>query len=306
MAPYCLSFLLRFLTAFAFTSAALIPSPSPAPAPSPSTAAIPLPTLNATNPTPSPVPTQIPSPTNTTTTAPSPIQIPNTTTAPPTYVSTLNTSTAAAAPTPPREGRLHRQQLNNIVDALIGAGDFNGWANILSVADPITLPLSATLFIPADDSRSPISTTMTIDPFIFSYHIVPQRLSFADLRQFKLYSRLPTLLPSKHILITNNSSSNFTLDDSLLSHPDLFITGTVAVHGMATLMDYSVYGDAKPKPSQPEVLSRPPPAMFEPSGEVIDDKPDIDAACLCTEVWPVFLVFCAVLASKIQRMSLGR
>ncbi|KDP45734.1 hypothetical protein JCGZ_17341 [Jatropha curcas] len=43
------------------------------------------------------------------------------------------------------------------------------------------LPIFATLLIPADDSYSLIATTITIDPYIFPYHIVPQRLSFADL-----------------------------------------------------------------------------------------------------------------------------
>ncbi|OAY54337.1 receptor-like protein 51 [Manihot esculenta] len=330
MPPYYLSLLLLLLhlinSIFNYAFATPTPSPAPSatatpcipapistPSPAPSSTITPVPSPNAAPianahiPTPNASPiasARMPTPITTTTT---PIQTHNITTAPLTGIPTLNIS--AAAPPPPRVRGINRQQLNNIIDALIGAGDFNRWANILSVADPSSLPLSATLFVPADDSRSPISTAITFDPLIFPYHIVPQRLCFAELRQMKLYTRLPTLLLSKSILITNNSISNYTLDDSLLSHPDLFTTGTFAVHGMGTLLDYNVYGDAKPKAPQPEVLSRPPPATYEPSGEEIDDNPDspdVDAACLCTEVWPVFLVFCAVLASKFQRMSLGR
>ncbi|EEF32487.1 conserved hypothetical protein [Ricinus communis] len=229
---------------------------------------------------------------------------PTATPLPPPNTTTTTIPLLPLAPPP----KFHRQQqLNNIIDALIGAGDFNSWVNILSVADAATLPLSATLFIPADDSPSPIATTITIDPFIFPYHIVPQRLSFSDLCQFNLSSRLPTLLSFKSILITNNSISNFTLDDSLLSHPDLFSSDTIAVHGIATLLDYSVYGDAYPKPSQPEVLARPPPGMFVPKGELISDHNESNTAnCLCVEIsWTVSLVvFCAFLVPKIQIINL--
>ncbi|CAN0911703.1 FAS1 domain-containing protein SELMODRAFT_448915 [Linum grandiflorum] len=137
-----------------------------------------------------------------------------------------------------------QQQLNNIINALIGAGDFNNWANILSIAGPSYLPLSATFFIPADDSlvASPAENAFT-DPLIFPYHIVPQRLTFAELLQFTTLSRLPTLLSSKSILVTNDSAANFTLDGSLLSHPDLFTSPAIVVHGISNLMDYSIYGD---------------------------------------------------------------
>ncbi|WCJ24421.1 Fasciclin-like arabinogalactan family protein [Euphorbia peplus] len=210
-----------------------------------------------------------------------------------------STNTSAAASPPP-----HRQQINNIIDALLGAGDFNNWASLLSVADPAALPLSATLFIPSDESDSRIENTATVDPFIFPYHIVPQRLTFSDLCEFNRSSRLPTLLVSKSILITNNSVSNFTLDDSPLSHPDLFTSDSIAVHGVATLLDYSVYGEAKSKSPQADVLPRPPPGMFVPAGELISDRPQTGAAALTTEVWTFFVVFCVSLAFKIHTMSL--
>ncbi|KDP34881.1 hypothetical protein JCGZ_09169 [Jatropha curcas] len=311
------------------TTATLAPSPSPTPAStrSPNTtttttatlASSPSPTptsarsLNTTAapilvPKPSPAPTRTVTPNSTSTTAaicspaPSPAFTPNGTTS----AATTTITTVITAPPPPRHiHHGYRQQLNNIIDALIGAGDFNIWANVLSVADPSTLPISATLFIPADDSRSPIATTITIDPYIFPYHIVPQRLSFVDLGQFKLYSRLPTLLPGKSILVTNSSISNYTLDGSLVSHPDLYTNANIAVHGIATLLDYSVYGDAYTKVPQPEVLSRPPQAMFVPEGDLIGDhRSETNSACLCSEVWTVFWIFSAVLASKVQRFSL--
>ncbi|KAJ4830289.1 hypothetical protein Tsubulata_003628 [Turnera subulata] len=171
-----------------------------------------------------------------------------------------STDITAPAPAPPPKsgGGGGGQQVYNIIDALIGAEDFKSWANFLkNSADLSILPLSATIFIPADDDNpfssaaaATTTTPATIDDYIFPYHIVPQRLSFAELLQFKPLSRLPTLLPGKSILITNNSASNFTLDASLLSHPDLYSTSSLVFHGIANLLDYSVYGEATGKAFQ--------------------------------------------------------
>ncbi|KAM1484613.1 hypothetical protein TB2_035732 [Malus domestica] len=201
------------------------------------------------------------------------------------------------------------QQLNNIIDALIGAGDFGNWVNIITGANPLALPLSATLFIPQDNALNSLPTT---DPFMFPYHVVPQRLSFADLQLFKPGSRLPTLLPGKSILITNTSPSNFTLDDAPITQPDLYVTTTMAVHGVGTILQYSVYGDGlnllpKPNSQQGQQRHNPPPSspqgLFLPTGEAIGAGWKSDAAppCNCVE-FPVgwFLVACVVLGFRIH------
>ncbi|CAK7357409.1 unnamed protein product [Dovyalis caffra] len=164
------------------------------------------------------------------------------------------------------------------------------------MADPTTFPISATFFIPSDNSLSP--TTTTADPSIFPYHIVPQRLTFADLRQFKAFSRLPTLLLDKSILINNNSASNFTLDGSRLTHPDIYTNADIAVHGIDNLLDYSVYGAEPGKTfSEPNMVPPPPtpasgpptpPRIFIPSTAndeelTVHHHGESDAACLCTE-----------------------
>ncbi|KAK3188810.1 hypothetical protein Dsin_028371 [Dipteronia sinensis] len=124
----------------------------------------------------------------------------------------LFTTTIMSASSPPPPPPPQQQQLNNIIDALIGAGDFNSWANMLSSADPTAFPLWATFFIPSDSSEesSPAVDRMAM---VMAYHVVPQRLSFSELCLLKPLTRLPTLLPTKSILITNNSISNFTLDE---------------------------------------------------------------------------------------------
>jgi hypothetical protein len=195
-----------------------------------------------------------------------------------------------------------QEQIDNIIDAVLGAGDFKNWASVLTMADPTTFPISATFFIPSDNSLSP--TTTTSDPFIFPCHIVPQRLAFADLQQFKAFSRLPTLILDRSILITNNAVSNFTLDGSRLTHPDIYTNAAISVHGIDNLLDYSFFGAEPGKnyseptmvaPPGSPVSPPPPPRIFVPS--TADDEEltvhhgESDATCMCTEVWTVFLIF---------------
>ncbi|CAK8534574.1 unnamed protein product [Lathyrus sativus] len=166
-----------------------------------------------------------------------------------TFTTTCSSSTntsSSTTPSPP----MATQELNNILDALIGSGDttINKWVSILSMSNPL---ISLTLFIP-QQTLSPSSSTL--DPFAFPYHIVPQRLPFADLLLLPRYTRLPTLLPGKTITITDNSLGNFTLDDVLLTHPDLYNTSSLAVHGVERLLDYSTIGDASIMPNSPNFL----------------------------------------------------
>ncbi|KAI4303643.1 hypothetical protein MLD38_039248 [Melastoma candidum] len=133
-------------------------------------------------------------------------------------------------------------QLSNIIDALIGSTDFTNWTSIFSTIDPSVFPISATLFVP-DDSALFSSLLPNVDPLVFAYHIVPQRLAFSELCLFDSGSHLPTLLLDKYILITSNSKANFTIDDSRVKRPDLFSTDSIVIHGIASILDYKVYGD---------------------------------------------------------------
>ncbi|ESR62042.1 hypothetical protein CICLE_v10017493mg [Citrus x clementina] len=188
--------------------------------------------------------------------------------------------------------QLDDRQLNNIIDALVGTGDFNSWENIINAADESTsavvaFPFSATFFIPSNDFRFPL------DPFIFPYHIVPQRLSFSDLLLLKPLSRLPTLLPKKSILVTNTSASNFTLDDSLVFYPDLYLTSTIAVHGIQNILDYSLGST----PSPPSLFPPPPPPphsrdSFVEEAEVagVGQRSSDAVPSLCGVISVIFLV----------------
>ncbi|GAA0139503.1 hypothetical protein LIER_01032 [Lithospermum erythrorhizon] len=107
------------------------------------------------------------------------------------------------------------------------------------------LPLKATLFVPSNDALSvfPDATAagVSIDPSILAYHITPQHLSFSDLKKLPVYSRIPTLLTSNFIIVTN-ASSRFSIDDAEVTHPDLYISPAFSVHGVSKILDYKAYG----------------------------------------------------------------
>ncbi|KAL5699406.1 hypothetical protein ACHQM5_030315 [Ranunculus cassubicifolius] len=134
------------------------------------------------------------------------------------------------------------EQFLQIIEALSGQGDFGNWARILSVADPSTFPLTATFFIPNDDSVSIFHQKSQFDPSNIGYHIVPQQLTLDDLLLLPTGSRIPTLLPDNSILVTRNDKLNFTIDDTNITHPNLYVGSAVSVHGIGSVLNYTLYG----------------------------------------------------------------
>ncbi|KAL1538403.1 FAS1 domain-containing protein-like protein [Salvia divinorum] len=136
--------------------------------------------------------------------------------------------------------------LRNILDALVGSGDYGGWANLLSSANPSDLPLTATLFAPSNDAIS--AAAARLDPLLVAYHIVPQRLTFSQLRRLNNRTRLPTLLPSNTIVVSENSPEKFTVDGSQITQGDIFLNSAFAVHGVDRVLNYSVFGGGDRSP----------------------------------------------------------
>ncbi|KMT10103.1 hypothetical protein BVRB_5g118660 [Beta vulgaris subsp. vulgaris] len=177
-------------------------------------------------------------------------------------------------PTHPQDSP-QQLQFNSIIDSIVGAGDFSNWANLLSQTDPSTFPIAATFFIPDDEAfiagnspPSPESPVNFIDPLLFPYHIIPRRFSFSELRQFPSGARLPTLLPGKTLLITNNSAGNFSINGAFLSHPDLFQSAIVSVHGIASVLQYNLFGsDNSSSPVNPPEISPSPEFSLSPEIE---------------------------------------
>ncbi|KAI3420488.1 uncharacterized protein J3R85_012796 [Psidium guajava] len=172
----------------------------------------------------------------------------------------------AAAAALPADGTCCLQQVSNILDALLGSGDFGNWASVLSAIDPSTLAVSATLFVPAGGD-DPAVAALPRDPPSLLYHVVPQHLASSQLKLFRAGSRLPTLLPNNSILVTGGFPSNFTLDGLPLVEPDLFSSDSLAVHGVAGVLNYTVYGSAdglRPPPLQQATGHAPTAATFLP------------------------------------------
>ncbi|MCL7038306.1 hypothetical protein MKW94_011472, partial [Papaver nudicaule] len=64
------------------------------------------------------------------------------------------------------------------------------------------------------------------------FNILSSLLIKKKKKTFAVGSRIPTLLPEKTLLVTNNSKSNYTINEILITNPDLYMNGAVVVHGI--------------------------------------------------------------------------
>ncbi|KAL1537608.1 hypothetical protein AAHA92_30102 [Salvia divinorum] len=146
--------------------------------------------------------------------------------------------------------------LKNILDALVGTGDYGGWASLLASTNPSGLPITATLFVPSNAAISGLLTSASrLDPLLVPYHIVAQRLTFSELQDLANGTRLPTLLPANFIVVTDSSPASFAVDGSEITQGDIFLNPAFSVHGVNRVLNYSVFGGGGSGPLQrpPEV-----------------------------------------------------
>ncbi|XP_074271754.1 fasciclin-like arabinogalactan protein 21 [Silene latifolia] len=159
----------------------------------------------------------------------------------------ITATTNAISPNPVSlENPIPESHFNTILDAILSAGNFRNWANLLAELNPSTIPFSATIFVPDDAAFLAASSSTAgltfIDPLLFPYHIIPHRFSFSELVVFPTGARLPTLLASNTLLITNNSAVNFTVNNAKIVQPDLYLNGAVSVHGVGGVLEYTRFG----------------------------------------------------------------
>lgn len=95
----------------------------------------------------------------------------------------------------------------------------------------------ATLFLPFHYSSTP-SPKLRI---VAAYHIVPEKLVFSDLVSKAVHSRLPTLVPRTPIVVTS-TYPRLTLDDVEVVKPDLFVSSSIAIHGIASPLEFTHNG----------------------------------------------------------------
>ncbi|KAK1398797.1 FAS1 domain-containing protein [Heracleum sosnowskyi] len=131
------------------------------------------------------------------------------------------------------------QEVDALVETLVRKGGFTIWAKLFanSKTRPV-LPRKATLFVPTDAALSHLRYATDMDPYLIPYHITPEHhLLFSDLCHLKPLSLLPTLVPSKTILITSTLSANYMVDNSLVTHPNLYLSPHISVHGINRILD---------------------------------------------------------------------
>lgn len=126
----------------------------------------------------------------------------------------------------------YEDELHNIFTALSDHNDFTSWGLLLAghSTRPV-FPDQATLFVPLNAAMLGLRYGIDIDHDLILFHIIPQRLSFDKLRALETLSTLPTLLPSKSLQITA-TSLNFTIQNTFVTHPDIYLSSVFAVHGV--------------------------------------------------------------------------
>ncbi|KAI3841101.1 hypothetical protein MKW92_004704 [Papaver armeniacum] len=144
-------------------------------------------------------------------------------------------------------------QLQIIIQALI---DSNG--DEILFTKPFNSPFSATYLIPIDNPSllmimNTNSTTSSSSSFTLDYHIIPQKLTFSELKHLPIGSSIPTLAPGKSIRVTNNSQSNYSINNVIVSNPNMYMNEDIVIHGIKSSLDFDVchrFIDDKSKRSQ--------------------------------------------------------
>lgn len=131
------------------------------------------------------------------------------------------------------------QEVDAIIQALVHKGGFTIWGKLFAnMKTRPVLPAKATLFVPTDAALSHLPYATDMNRYLIPYHITPQHhLLFSDLCHLKPLSLLPTLVPSKTVLITSTLPTNYRVDNSLIIHPNLYLSSHIAVHGINRILD---------------------------------------------------------------------
>ncbi|KAI3875642.1 hypothetical protein MKX03_026045 [Papaver bracteatum] len=133
-----------------------------------------------------------------------------------------------------------------VVEALLSTR-YRDWVRVLCSIHPSEFPTNATFLVSSSDN--PMSSNRFVFlrtriefkgfvsryslDFSLRYNIIARYLPFSELQKVEIGSEIPTyFLEPTSIHVTNNSESNYTLDGIRIVHPDLYLSGSVAVHGI--------------------------------------------------------------------------
>ncbi|XP_027338076.1 uncharacterized protein LOC113852014 [Abrus precatorius] len=110
---------------------------------------------------------------------------------------------------------------------------------------------SFTFFAPTDASLFALDMTQTASSYTdtLRHHVVPRRLSLAQLRLLPEGYMLPTLLSQRHLQLTRSSpSAAITIAGVDVAFPGLYYGRDIAVHGLAGIL--SLRSNISPPPTQ--------------------------------------------------------
>ncbi|XP_061339924.1 uncharacterized protein LOC133286520 [Gastrolobium bilobum] len=111
---------------------------------------------------------------------------------------------------------------------------------------------SFTFFAPTDASLFALDMTQTASSYIdtLRFHVVPRRLSLAELRLLPDGYTLPTLLSQRRLQLTRRpASSVISVGDVNIAFPGMFYGRNVAVHGLASILSLRTNNPPSPSPS---------------------------------------------------------
>ncbi|TKY71304.1 Fasciclin arabinogalactan protein 19 [Spatholobus suberectus] len=114
---------------------------------------------------------------------------------------------------------------------------------------------SFTFFAPTDASLFALDMTQTASSYTdtLRFHVVPRRLSLAQLRLLPDGHTLPTLLPQRRLQLTRRTPSAAVAVGGVdVAFPGLFYGRNVAVHGLAGIL--SLRSNNSPSPSPAPVV----------------------------------------------------
>ncbi|CAJ2649118.1 unnamed protein product [Trifolium pratense] len=110
---------------------------------------------------------------------------------------------------------------------------------------------SFTFFAPTDSSLFALDMAQTASSYTdtLRYHIVPRRLSLAELRRLPNGYTLPTLLSTRRIRVTRRAGSSVTVVGGVdVAFPGLFYGRHVVVHGLAGILHVRSNNPTSPAP----------------------------------------------------------
>ncbi|KAI3780778.1 hypothetical protein L2E82_10769 [Cichorium intybus] len=119
---------------------------------------------------------------------------------------------------------------------LLRSNGFNFIATYLHISPDLFLSTpQTTIFAIPDTAISNLSIPPYMTKHLLAYHISPEKLTIQDLFKKPTKTCLPTLIQRQKVSITKNDHIHRLLEinNVLITHPNLFLQGPVAIHGVA-------------------------------------------------------------------------